>query len=198
MPTRTRVAVLVAALLAAACSTGTPGAVPSPREAQPTDAQGFTGPSSFSADTLGEVDPELLEPLRMLPECPDPPPESDDHEDVPGLVLPADAVVTHHDEAGELTNLQGWMPMTPIQIRVHYQFEQDELEAIQMEDEVRESESLLGDGEHRLFVKAQAACDEGSVFVAVLAPEVASDAVPEPAGTLTPRAGPGVSESPGD
>ena len=71
--------------------------------------------------------------------------------------------------------------MTPIQVRVFYQ-RQTEFEVLQIEDEIQESEMLLADGTHRLFVKAQAICELGSVFLAVVAPEGGGAEVPVPAG----------------
>lgn len=137
-------------------------------------------PLPFLSDIPADLDPQLLEPLRGLPPC-DVDPETVEADD-PGLVLPPSAAVTDRRADGPLVQLQGYMPYTPVQVRVFYAT-RDELEILQSEDEVRESEILASDGEHRLFVKAQAVCDHGSVFIAVLAPEVAATEVPTPQGT---------------
>ncbi len=102
-----------------------------------------------------------------------------------GLVVPPGTILTEQSTDGPLTTVKGYVPMTPVQVRVWYQIQPD-LTIIQGEDEVREAEALLDNGEHRLFLKAQAICEEGSVFLAVVAPQVAGDAVPAPAGTVTP------------
>lgn len=128
----------------------------------------------------GATDPELLAPLRGLGPC-DIDPNAIDLEPVDGLVLPPDAVVTERSDDGPLTTVRGYVPFTPVQVRVLYQRDPD-LEIVQVEDEIRESETLLDSGPYRLFVKAQAVCEQGSVFIAVLAPRAAQDDVPAPAG----------------
>lgn len=130
---------------------------------------------------LGSVDPVLLEPLEHLPPCSSPPAAADVGR-IEGLLLPDDVVITGVTEAGPLTTIEGWVPLTPIQLRVYYQ-RLDGVQVLKAEDEVWESESLISDGTHRLFVKAQAQCSTGSLLVAVVAPEEAAGAVPAPAGT---------------
>ena len=139
-------------------------------------------PTSAASPTVspGDIDPALLEPLTALGPCTVEPNTIDD-EPVEGALLPEGAVLTSQTTDGPLTQIKGYIPMTPVQIRVFYQ-EQDQAEVLQVEDEVRESEVLLGDGAHRLFVKAQAICELGSVFLAVVAPEDAGAQVPVPAG----------------
>lgn len=128
------------------------------------------------------MDPVLLEPLEHLPACSSPPPAAAEVASVTGLVLPDGAVITSVTDAGPLTTIEGWVPLTPIQLRVYYQ-RLDGIEVLKAEDEVWESESLISDGAHRLFVKAQAQCSTGSLLVAVVAPEEAAGAVPAPAGS---------------
>jgi hypothetical protein len=157
---------LTTALLLAGCSDPAPG------------VDGAVAPGQIDP---AEVDPALLEPLTALGPCPPPPPPLAGGGDVAGLVLPEGAVVTSITRTDPVVQVQGWIPMTPIQVRVHYAGRSD-VEVLSAEDEVREAEVLVTDGSHRLFVKAQAACDLGSAFVAVIAPEDAAGAVPTPAG----------------
>lgn len=141
-------------------------------------------PGAAAAPTeLGSVDPVLLQPLDNLPPCASPPPAAEP-QDVEGLLLPPGAVVTRYTKADPLTTVEGWVPLTPIQLRVYYQ-RLDGIDVLKAEDEVWESETLVTDGVHRLFVKAQAMCSSGSLLVAVVAPESQADAVPAPAGSPT-------------
>jgi hypothetical protein len=149
-----------------------PGCAGAPQSAAPTQPA-----------ELGSVDPVLLEPLEHLPPCTSPPPAAET-EPIEGLLLPDGAVVTSVTAADPLTTIEGYAPLTPIQLRVYYQ-RLDGVEVLKAEDEVWESETLITDGKHRLFVKAQAACSEGSILVAVVAPEAAAEAVPAPAGSPT-------------
>lgn len=88
------------------------------------------------------------------------------------MVLPDGAVVTSVAQADPLTNVEGYIAQTPVQIRVFYE-QHPALRVLDAEDEVRESEVLADVGEHRLFVKAQAVCELGSVFVAIVSPAAA-------------------------
>ena len=90
-----------------------------------------------------------------------------------GLVLPPDAIVTKVSPAGPLTNVQGYLPMTPVEARAFYQQHAD-LKVLSVEDEVFESEVLFERDDRRVFVKSQAVCERGSVFVAVIAPDAQS------------------------
>lgn len=154
--------------------------------AEPGDRARVNGPPSPApvvptpAVSPGDIDPALLEPLTMLGPC-TVAPNTIDEPPAEGALLPDGAVLTSQTQDGPLTQLKGYIPMTPVQIRVFYQ-RQDVFEVVQIEDEVRESEVLLADGNHRLFVKAQAICELGSVFLAVLAPEDSGGQVPVPAG----------------
>ncbi len=158
-------AALVAGLLQGCATTATPPASPQP--------------------SSGEVDPALLEPLTALGPC-QPAPPAVEGGPVEGLVLPDGAVLTSIEGTGPLTQVQGWIPMTPVQIRVDYQRRGD-VEILQVEDEIREAEVLLTADDWRVFVKAQALCEEASVFVAVVAPADAAESVPVPAGSPQPR-----------
>jgi hypothetical protein len=142
-------------------------------------------PSAGGAPGSADVDPALLAPLTALGPCPDPPPAGEDLPEVEGLVLPDGSVVTSATITDPVATVQGWIPLTPVQVRVHYADRAD-IEVLQAEDEIRESEVLLTTGGRRLFLKAQAACDRGSAFVAVVAPEDAAAAVPTPAGAPSP------------
>ncbi len=132
-----------------------------------------------TALTTADMDPALLQPLTELGPCaaaPQPAPQ----EDVVGLVLPDGAVITVITRTDPVVTVQGWVPLTPIQLRVDYA-ERDGITFIQAEDEVWEAEVLVSTGDRRLFIKAQALCADASQFVAVVAPEDASEAVPVPA-----------------
>lgn len=153
--------------------------------AAPAPGPAGAGPVAVGTDVT--VDPQLLAPLVGLGPCPerDLQPVSDADADVPGLVLPDEAVVTAVSHVDPLVNVEGVVTMTPIQMRVWYQRESG-LDVLSIEDEVWEAEALTTDGEHRLFVKAQAACESESLFVAVVAPEGAAGGVPAPAGSAGP------------
>lgn len=164
-------AALCVAVLGACSSAPAPGAAPSP-------TSGPTLPAALASP--GDVDPALLAPLRGLGPC-DVNPNAIELGEVDGLVLPPGAVVTERTDDGPLTTVRGYVPLTPVQVRVLYQRDPD-VEIVQVEDEIRESETLLDNGEHRLFVKAQAVCEQGSVFLAVVAPRAADAPVPAPTG----------------
>lgn len=125
---------------------------------------------------------DRLQALTVLGPCtaPDlvPDPAADD---VDGLILPQNAVVTSVDVQDPLTTVEGYIASTPLQVQAGYA-EDPSLEIITLEDEVWESETLVADGVHRLFVKVQAICEEGSVFLVVVAPDDDADALPVPAG----------------
>ena len=125
----------------------------------------------------------LLQPLEHLPACASPPPSAKTGA-IKGLKLPDGAVVTRVTASNPLTTIEGYVPLTPIQLRVYYQ-RLEGLDVLKAEDEVWESETLVTDGTHRLFVKAQAICAKGSNLVAVVAPEAQAGAVPAPAGSPT-------------
>jgi hypothetical protein len=133
------------------------------------------------AGSTAPVDPLLTEAFNALPACgPTPAPAPDT--DAPGLHLPDEAIVTQIRDNGPLTQVTGYVALTPIEVRLYYEQATD-VEVIQVEDEGYESEVLVTDGQHRLFVKAQALCSRGSNFAGVIAPEDAAGGVPTPAGS---------------
>ena len=127
------------------------------------------------------MDPQLLQPLTMLGPC-TADPNAIDADPPPQAIFPQDTVITSQEATGPLTTIKGYIPMTPVQVQVFYQ-EQDRYDVLQIENEIQESEALLADGNNRFFVKAQAVCELGSVFLAVVAPESAASQVPTPAGS---------------
>lgn len=155
------VAAVAAALLSACGGSSPPTATP-------------TGPAIAT-----EISSELLAPLEGLGPCVPRPADSQATADVVGLYLPEGAVIDRVSPQGPITQVEGWMPLTPIQIRAHY-VTRDDVEVLAVEDEVWESETLLTDGDHRLFVKASGICRTESVFVAIVSPEDGS--APEPLG----------------
>lgn len=162
---RALVTVAVVVALTTACAADSTSGLPSPADS-------------------GTIDPALLAPLTALGPCRVEPP-SPDPTAVEGLVLPPAAIVSRVREDGALTSVEGYIPRTPVEVRAFYQ-EHPTLEVVQIEDEVFESESLVSDGTNRLFVKAQAVCERGSVFVAFVAPEAGGAEVPAPAGSPPP------------
>ena len=86
-----------------------------------------------------------------------------------GLVLPPEAVVVRVTPADPLTNVQGYVEMTPVQLRAFYQ-RHPAVTVVSVEDEGFEAEVLFEADDRRVFVKAQAVCELGSLFVAVSSP----------------------------
>ena len=112
-------------------------------------------------------------PLDDLPECSAPPEAADEgvSEDATGdLVLPEDTVVTGVEDLGELVSVRGYVALTPIQVRTSYA-EAPGLELYALEDEVYEAEVLYGAGDSRVFVKAQAQCQVGSLLSVFVGPQ---------------------------
>lgn len=144
------------------------------------------GPASASADAAAPlpVASELLEPLQGYPPC-TPPSVAPVPAEVRGLVLPEGALVTEVSEDGPITQVTGYVASTPVQARVGYQ-EDDSITVLQVEDEGFEAEALVESEGRRMFVKVQAVCDEGSVFVALVADAGAAAAIPVPAGSPSP------------
>lgn len=144
-------------LLLAGCGTAAPGGPP---------------------PTAGAVD------FSSLPACaeqPSPPPL----DEVPGLTLPEAATVFSVYEVGSLTQAEGVIEMTPLEVRAYYEDHAD-LDVVTIEDERVEAEVLVSDGTHRLFVKAQIACATGSNFTATVGTEAEAEAMPTPAGSPPP------------
>lgn len=157
-------------LVACACSSGGKAQPAASAGASDSGAAGGALPSALA--TPGAQAPlpneERQKPLTGLGPC-NQVPAAAEHDRVDGLVLPEGAVVTRVTPVDPLTNVQGYVPMTPVQVRAFYQTQQD-LTIVSVEDEVHESEVLADVGENRLFVKSQAVCELGSIFVAIVAP----------------------------
>ena len=161
---------LAALVLLLSCAPDGSQPVPSPRESTSHDA-GNALPDALA--TPGEAaavpNADRRKPLRALGPCEDAP-NRGRADEVQGLVLPPDAIVTKVSPAGPLTNVQGYLPMTPVEARAFYQ-RHEGLTILSVEDEVFESEVLFALDDRRVFVKSQAVCERGSVFVAVIAPD---------------------------
>ena len=133
---------------------------------------------SATEDWVPSPDADL--DLSAYPPCveqPDPP----ELRDVPGLVLPDAATTFSLQAVGPLTQAEGMMDMTPLQARDFYEFHPD-LDVLTVEDARVETEVLVTDGTHRMFVKVQITCAGGSNFTATVGAESASEMVPTPAG----------------
>ena len=117
---------------------------------------------------------ELLAPCEPMP--------SGAQADVAGLYLPDEAVVLSVTPFGPLTHAEGLVDLNPVEVRRHYEA-RDDLEIISIEDEGFESEVLVSDGEHRMYLMAQVACATGSQFAATVGDEEAAEQIPTPAGT---------------
>jgi hypothetical protein len=91
--------------------------------------------------------------------------------DVPGLVLPEDAVVISTTRTGPITDVTAYVPRTPIEVRAFYEDVHDDVEVLQLEDEVFETEVLLAHGALRSYLIARTACREGSSITGFIAPE---------------------------
>lgn len=97
----------------------------------------------------------------------------------PQLVLPDSAVVAAQRVEGPLTEVSGFVPLTPVQVRRDYEARHD-VGIISIEDEIIEAEILVEVDGYRTFIKATVACDAGSEFEAVGAANVAASAIPTP------------------
>lgn len=182
-PAVVAVAVLAACSGGAAGDGGRAGDSGAPSAAQrPAATPGEPSDVAPGGAQAGVLDPDLiaperLEPLAGLGECPQPPPPAEGAD--PGNVpLPPAAVVTGASVQGSLRNVQGYSPRTPVEIMVEYLREED-VTAVNVEDEVFESEVLLARGDLRVFIKSQATCERGSAFVLFASDDPAL--VPEPA-----------------
>lgn len=124
--------------------------------------------------------------MSSLPVCaeqPSPPPVPE----VAGLTLPDEATVFSVYEVGSLTQAEGMVEMSPVEVRTYYE-QRDDLQLLSVEDERVEAEILVSDGTHRIFVKAQVACATASNFTATVGAEAEAGAMPTPAGSPQPRA----------
>jgi hypothetical protein len=100
--------------------------------------------------------------------------------EVPGLTLPDEAMVFSMHQMGPITQAEGVIEMTPLDVRAYYEGRED-LQLLSIEDERVEAEILVTDGTYRMFVKAQILCATASNFTATVGREEDSAAVPVPA-----------------
>ena len=122
--------------------------------------------------------------LTALADCPSPPPASVDT--VEGMTAPPGTVVTKVVQQDPLTNVNGYVPMTPAQFEASFRT-LEEVTILLSENEVYEAELLITNGTHRTFFKATATCRRGSTLLAVVAPEVDAEGLPLPQrATATP------------
>lgn len=140
-------------------------------------------------DDASSFDPDQppTGPLVALPECEEPPAGTDDP--MPeGAALPDGLAVSQVVPQGPITTLTGYVPTTPVNVRLGYEARED-LELIIIEDEVFESEMLVSTGTRRTYVKATAICATGSTVTAMVADELDAEGLPVPAGALDGAAG---------
>jgi len=120
-------------------------------------------------------------PLTALPPCGPPPAATASVTDVPGLVLPPAVIITATGPlTAELTEARGYIAATPVEVRQFYEREPD-LTIFELEDEIFESEVLVERGAFRTYMKANAACSDGSTIYAVVGP-AGTGSVPSPTG----------------
>ena len=137
-----------------------------------------SAPPEGPPPTTGALD---MSSLPVCAEQPSPPPLPD----VAGLTLPDEATVFSVYDVGTLTQAEGMVEMSPVQVRTYYE-QRDDLQVISIEDERVEAEILVSDGTHRMFVKAQVACATASNFTATVGSEEDAGAMPTPAGSPAP------------
>ena len=124
--------------------------------------------------------------LAALPACDDPPAAAAAAAEVPGLVLPEHAIVTDIASQGPLTQVSGYVAMTPLEVRAWYEDDPGEgVRLLSVEDEVFEAELLLSDQDRRMYLRALALCADGSGLEATVAPAGDADALPTPRGLPT-------------
>ena len=150
------IATAISAVLAAAGCAGSAGTGGEPDAAAPA-------PTSTAPAAEGG-------PLTDLPECSAPPGPTGVQDAAADLVLPDGAVVTDVEDLGELVSVRGFVAATPIQVREFYEAEPG-IELYVSEDELYEAEVLYGAGDARVFVKAQATCQQGSALSIFIGPE---------------------------
>ena len=122
-------------------------------------------------------------PLQALPVCSEPPPIT--AEAPTGFTAPDGAIVQAVTPQDPLTSVTAYIAKTPEAVRQAYE-SLDGIEVLSSEDEIFEAELLVTDGEHRTYVKATAACQQGSHLLAVVAPEAEAGILPTPAGSPAP------------
>lgn len=100
----------------------------------------------------------------------------------PGFVLPREAVVVRTTDLGQLVQVDGFVALTPLQVRDIYE-RRDDVELLTIEDEGFETELLLRDDGYRMYLKAQVLCSTGSNFTATVGEEADAATMPRPRGT---------------
>jgi hypothetical protein len=123
----------------------------------------------------------------ILAPC-DAPPEAIDVRGVEGLRLPDAAFPTAIHLSGPLTQVDGFLAMTPIEARAHYADETG-VEVLLLEDEGFEAEALIADGTHRMYIVVRVICATGSEFAATVGPDAASGPTVPPRPAITEPAG---------
>ena len=121
-------------------------------------------------------------PLVALPECGPPPPPSGGP--VEGLIVPTGFVTTSVTPQGPLTQVTGWVPLTPVQVEVDLGAAEG-VTVLSLENEIYEAEALLSRGGFRTYLKAAAMCQTASTLVAVVAREVEASGLPVPTGAAS-------------
>lgn len=168
--TRARLLLVVAALVATTgCSAAASTPAPAAERVRPVLA---TSPPP-------EIDTRDLRTvlLSTMPDCGAAPPAST-AEPVPGLLLPEGSVVTGvRPSSPPLVEVRAYVPADPVTL---LEFFAAEGTLLVQEDEVLESEALVGTGTHRQFAKATAVCAAGSEVVVVVAPEQSAAGLPVP------------------
>ena len=134
------------------------------------------GPPAPAVDP--NVDP--TGPLMALPTCPPAPPSAGKAPE--GIVLPEGTVITDRQEQPPLTNITGYVALTPVQVKLTY-VDNPTLQILTAEDEIFEVEILVSNGGYRTYLKGTATCNQGSALLAVVAPELDASAVPLPTGS---------------
>ena len=133
--------------------------------------------------------PDYSGPLTALLAC-EAPPEGTG-EVVKGLIAPEGIIVIDVRVQKPLTNVTAYIEQTPIQFEAAYTKMAD-ISILSSENEIFEAEMLISDGKYRNFLKAAAACDQGSQLLIVIAPEIAAKDLPTPAGSPSPAPAPGL------
>lgn len=170
----TTAAALVSVLALAACS---PPPSDTPTGGSGAQASATTGgtdaPSGVRTDEAGNpVGADDVRPtgaLTDLPPCDGPPPASGDAPPE-GLFLPRGTVVTAVQEIDPVVSVEGWVPMTPSQVRRAFE-NASGYEVLNREDESYDAEVLVSDGTDRSFVEVLAVCDNASRFLVVTSAE---------------------------
>ncbi|MPZ72541.1 MAG: hypothetical protein GEU74_04815 [Nitriliruptorales bacterium] len=151
-----RLAATVAGLvLAAGCASRPPAAAPS-------------GPDAQS------------EAAAALPACGKPPSPAPDAPPG-GAVIPPRTRLTAVRENPPLAQLNGYIESTPAEVR-QWVDSQEELTVEQAHATNHESQLLVSDGEHTVFIRLSAVCDNALLLAEVIAPSDEAAALPTPAG----------------